>query len=92
MNTNSSKAVILELTNNQALHLWSILATIGHDTTNELKRANIFTKKGEQNKLRKHLSPLQQEQVDAITLSQLICDYLENVVDFSPPLIEERLK
>jgi hypothetical protein len=76
--------IALELTNNQALHLWGMMASYIRNTSYELKQVGIFTKKGELNKRLKYqyLPELRKEQVDNLALSRLILEHLESVVDF----------
>ena len=75
--------VTLELNNNQALHLWGMMASYIHDTTNELIAQGIFKKDGTLNKLRKNFSDVTQERLDNLALSQLLLKELEESVDFS---------
>lgn len=79
------KTINIEMSNNQALHLWGMMASYIHDTTNELKRVGLFTEKGELKKNRKVelLPPVRQEQLDNLALAELLLKDLEKKVDFS---------
>lgn len=78
-----NKNVTLDLSNNQAVHLWGMMASYIHDTGNDLKRRGIYKSDGTLKKSRKYFSDFEQEILDNITLAELILKDLENKVDFS---------
>lgn len=78
-----SKTIKLELSNNQALHLWGMMVAYIHDTRNQLVADKVFKKDGTPNKNRKYYSDANQEKVDNLALSELIYKEIENQADFS---------
>lgn len=78
----TKELVNIELSNNQALHLWGILASYSHDTTQEMKSKGIFKKDGTP-KQRGYRSEAVQEQMDNIELCKLLIERLENTADLT---------
>lgn len=78
------KNIKLDLSNNQALHLWGMMVSYIHDTTNELKRVGIFTNQGELKKSRniEYLAEFRQEQLDNLALANLIYKHIEATAEF----------
>lgn len=84
MSTTPTKSTIkLELSNNQAVHLWSMMVSYQDGTVNHLKALKIYKKDGTPNLLRKHYSEVVQEQIDNLALAKLISDHIESTADFS---------
>ena len=76
-----SKTVTIELSENQAAHLWGILVSNHESSIRALKEAKVYKKDGTPNLRRKYLSPHQQELDDNIALGKLITDYIESQID-----------
>jgi hypothetical protein len=74
--------ITLELTNNQAVHLWGILVGVSQDIRRELVANRVYKKDGTPNKNRKRYGDFWQERVDSLELSELIYKSLEEYIDF----------
>jgi hypothetical protein len=89
---NKTEPITITLTNNQAVHLWAVLAGYAHDMTNDLKRRGIFKSDGTPNKRQKHYSELEQQLLDNLTITELVYKHLEGTANFSQVLRQTQLK
>lgn len=78
-----SKSINLELSNSQAIHVWSIMVNYIENTSLDLKASRVFKKDGTRNLKKKYVPDYIQEQLDNLALAELIYKHIENSADFS---------
>lgn len=76
-------AITIGLSNNQALHLWSITVDYIEEKTRWLKMAGVFKGDGSRNLRKKYISDYHQEILDNLELAKLINKHIEATADFS---------